>query len=93
MGTAIRSATGARKEAADVKRAKATAKKVTADLEKLNAELEKEVDALEDSFDAQSEELKEIHVKAKATDVHVPVVGLIWMPYRDSGDGRLEAAW
>jgi len=93
MGTAIRSATGARKEAADVARAKATAKKVTADLEKLSKELEKEVDALEDSFDAQSEELKEIQVKAKTTDVHVPVVGLVWMPYRDSGDGRLEAAW
>lgn len=93
MGTAIRSATGARKEAADVARAQATAKKVTADLEKLNAELEKEIDALEGSFDAQAEDLKEIQVKAKTTDVHVPVVGLVWMPYRDSGDGRLEAAW
>ncbi len=47
----------------------------------------------EDEDDSIDEELKEIHVKAKATDVHVPVVGLLWMPYRDSGDGRLEAAW
>ena len=93
MGTAIRSATGARKEAADVARAKETAKKVTADLKQLNIELQKEIDALDDSFDSQAEELKETQVKAKATDVHVPVVGLVWMPYRDKGDGRLEPAW
>lgn len=93
MGTAIRSATGARKEAADVARAKETAKKVTADLEKLNVELQKEIDTLDDAFDAQAEELTEVQVKAKTTDIHVPLVGLVWMPYRKSDDGRLEAAW
>jgi hypothetical protein len=93
MGTAIRSATGARKEAADVARAKQTAKKVMADLEKLNAGLQSDIDALDDAFDAQAEELNEIQIKAKTTDIHIPVVGLVWMPYRDSGDGRLEAAW
>lgn len=93
MGTAIRSATGARKEAADVARAKETAKKVTADLEKLNVALQKELDALDDAYDAQAEELTEVQVKAKTTDVHVPLVGLVWMPYRDSADGRLEVAW
>jgi hypothetical protein len=93
MGTAIRSATGARKEAADVARAKETAKKVTADLEKLSVALQSEIDALDDAFDAQAEELSEVQVKAKTTDVHVPLVGLVWMPYKDSGDGRLEAAW
>ena len=93
MGTAIRSATGARKEAADVARAKETAKKVTADLEKLGVALQSEIDALDDAFDAQAEELSEVQVKAKTTDVHVPLVGLVWMPYKDSGDGRLEAAW
>ncbi len=93
MGTAIRSATGAQKEAADVARAKQTAKKVAADLEQLNLDLEKEVETLDDAFDAQAEELTEIQVKAKTTDVHVPIVGLIWMPYRDTDDGRLEPAW
>jgi hypothetical protein len=93
MGTAIRSASGASKEAADVKRAQQTAAKVRQDLEALNEELEREVDALEDAYDAQDEELDEIEVKAKVADVHVPLVGLIWMPYRDSGDGRFEPAW
>jgi hypothetical protein len=93
MGTAIRSASGARKEAGDVARAKQTATKVRADLNALSVSLEKEIDALESAYDAQAEELAEVQVKAKATDVHVPIVGLIWMPYRESGDGRLEAAW
>ena len=93
MGTAIRSASGARKEAADVARAKQTAAKVLKDLEALNADLEREVDALEDSYDASVEELNEIEVRAKVSDIHVPLVGLVWMPYRDAGDGRLEPAW
>ena len=93
MGTAIRSASGASKEAADVKRAKETAAKVAADLQALNETLEQEVDALEDAYDAQTETLTEIEVKAKVADIHVPVTGLLWMPYRDAGDGRLTPAW
>ena len=93
MGTAIRSATGARKEAGDVARAKQSAARVQADLETLSAELEREVAALEGSYDAQAEELTEIEVKAKTTDIHVPFIGLVWMPYRKSGKGRLEPAW
>ena len=93
MGTAIRSASGASKEAADVKRARETAAKVEADLLALNKALEEEVDSLEDAYDAQAEALREIEIKAKVTDIHVPVIGLAWMPYRDSGDGRLKPAW
>jgi len=93
MGTAIRSASGARKEAGDVARAKETAKKVSGDLAALENELQKEVDALDDAFDAQAEELTEVEVKAKATDISVPLIGLLWMPYRDNGKGRLESAW
>jgi hypothetical protein len=93
MGTAIRSATGARKEAADVARARQSAKKVSADLEQLSTDLQSEIDALDDAFDAQAEELDQIEIKAKVSDVNVPIVGLVWMPYRDSGDGRLEPAW
>ncbi|MDH5345151.1 MAG: ATP-binding protein, partial [Gammaproteobacteria bacterium] len=93
MGTAIRSASGARKEAADVGRARQTVAKVQEDLEALNAELEREIDALDEAYDGQAEELTEIDVRAKAADVHVAFAGLAWMPYRDTGDGRLEPAW
>ena len=93
MGTAIRSASGARKEAADVKRAKQTAEKVRADLKTLSQALEQDINALDAAYDAQDEELREIEVKPKLTDIHVPVVALAWMPYQDAGDGRLVPAW
>ncbi len=93
VGSAIKTAGSARKEAADVARAKQTAEKVRADLEALNAELEKEVAALDTAFDAQAEELEELVVRAKATDVHVPMVALAWMPYAPDSKGRLRPAW
>ena len=93
MGTAIRSASGASKEAADVERAQQTAEKVKADMAALNAALEKEVEALDTSFDAQSEELQEIVVRAKSTDIHVALTGLVWLPYTADEKGRLRPAW
>ena len=94
MGTAIRNASGAHKEAADVTRAKETAARAGKELEALNLELEREVDALDDAYDAQDEPLEAVEIRARAADVHVPLVGLLWMPYRDeAGDGRLKPAW
>ena len=93
IGSAIKTAGGARKEAQDVERARETAAKVKADLAALEAQLESEVDALEASFDAQAEELKEVVVRAKATDVHLAVTALAWMPYSADDKGRLRPAW
>jgi hypothetical protein len=93
MGTAMRKAGSSRKEAGDVKRAKQTAVKVRADIKALNDRLATEIASLETAYDAQAEELTEIRVRPKATDIHVSLIGLVWMPYRDSGDGRLAAAW
>jgi hypothetical protein len=93
LGTAIKTASGARKEAGDVSRAKQTAEKVRSDLAALNDKLEAEIDALDTAFDAQSESLEELLVRAKTTDVHVHFVCLAWMPYRKTDDGRLAPAW
>ena len=93
MGTAIKSAGSARKEAADVERAKQTVAKVKADLEALNAELEEEVAALDTAFDAQAELLDEIVVRAKSTDINVALTGLVWLPYTTGEKGRLRPAW
>ncbi len=93
VGTAIKTAGSARKEAADVERAEQTAAKVKADIEALNKELEKEVGDLDTAFDAQSEELKEIVVRAKSTDIHVAITGLVWLPYARGEKGRLSPAW
>jgi hypothetical protein len=93
VGTAIKTATGARKEAADVARAKQTEKKVQADLKALSKQLQLEIGELDTAFDAQTEELDEIIVRAKAMDIHVPLLGLIWMPYAPDSKGRMRPAW
>lgn len=89
----MRKAGSSRKEAADVNRAKQTANKVRADITALNGKLATEIEALETAYDAQAEELTEIRVRPKVTDIHVSLIGLAWLPYRDRGDGKLEKAW
>jgi hypothetical protein len=93
IGSAIKTAGGASKEAADVDRARQTAEKVKADMAALNTALEKEVADLGTSFNALDEELKEIVVRAKSTDIHVSLTGLVWMPYTADDKGRLRPAW
>ena len=93
VGTAIRKAGTARKEAGDVARAQETAEKVRADLAALNEQLQAEIDALDTAYDAQTEELSETPIRPKTTDIHVRLIGLGWFPYQDSGDGRLRPAW
>ena len=93
VGSAIRRAGSARKQSADVDRARETLARAQEELEALNAELEREVDALEGSYDAHAEELSETVIRAKTTDIHVSLVALAWMPYLDTGDGRVKAAW
>ena len=93
IGTAIKSAGGARKEAADVKRARQTVAKVQADLAALSKALEQEIADLDSAFDAQAEELDELVIRAKSTDIRVPLLGLAWLPYTETADGRLKPAW
>ena len=73
--------------------ARQTAAKVRADIAALNTELEDEVAELDTAFDAQTEELDEVVVRAKSTDIHVAVTGLVWLPYTNDENGRLRPAW
>jgi hypothetical protein len=93
VGSAIKTAGSASKEAADVARAEQIAEKVRADIAALNRQLEKEIADLDTSFDAQTEELAEIVVRAKSTDIHVAITGLAWLPYTKGESGRLKPAW
>jgi hypothetical protein len=93
MGSAVRTAGSARKEAADVDRARQTAEKVRADIAALNKRLENEIVDLDTAFDAQSEPLDEIVVRAKNTDINVVITGLVWLPYTKGDSGRLRPAW
>ena len=52
-----------------------------------------EVDKLEDAYDAQFEELKTQEVRPRATDIHISRMGLGWLPFVKTADGRLVPAW
>lgn len=93
IGSAMKTAGGASKEAADVERAKQTAAKVKVDITALSKALEQEVEDLDTAFDAQNEELGEVAVRAKSTDIHVAVSGLVWLPYTVGEKGRLRPDW
>ncbi|MDH3480556.1 MAG: DUF87 domain-containing protein [Gammaproteobacteria bacterium] len=93
IGSAIKTAGGASKEAADVERAMQTAERVKAEIADLNAALEKEIAELDTAFDAQAEELDEVVVRAKSTDITVTLSGLVWLPYTADEKGRLRPAW
>ena len=70
-----------------------TAEKVKKEIAALNEALEQEVEELDTSFDAQDEELNEIVVRAKSTDITVSLTGLAWLPYTEGEKGRLKPAW
>jgi hypothetical protein len=93
IGSAIKTAGGASKEAADVGRAIQTAEKVKQEIAALNETLETEIAELDTSFDAQTEELDEIVVRAKSTDIHISLTGLVWLPYTADDKGRLRPVW
>ena len=93
VGSAIRKAGSARKEAGDVARAKETADRVREQLAELDAELAAEIEGLNTSYDAQTDELTEIPVRPKTTDIHISLIGLVWLPYVDIGRGRLKPAF
>ncbi len=93
IGTAIRTAGGVSRESADVERAGTDAAKIRADLEALNTELEQDIAALDTAYDAQADELEKIVLRAKSTDIAVPVFGLAWLPYARVAGNRLAPAW
>lgn len=93
VGTAVKTAGRMRKEAADVEHAKETATAVRQQIEELNTEFEQEVAKLQQNYDAQMEDLDEITIKPKSTDIHIHFVGLAWLPYSKDEKNRLRPAW
>ena len=93
MGTAMSKAGRARQQAQDVDRAREKLAAVEEKTRKLEAQFDTEVEKLEDAYDAQFEELRTQEIRPRASDIHVSRMGLGWLPYIQSVDGRLSAAW
>jgi hypothetical protein len=93
MGTAMKSASRMGKESMDVERARERAEAIQSQLEELEMRLQDDIAALEAGFDATQEELDEVRIYPKRTDMTIYLFGLVWMPYRKSADGRLNPDW
>ena len=93
FGTAVKSAGRMRKESMDVAQAQETADAVKQQLAELDQQLQSDIDNLEASYDPAAEELDEVMVKPKSTDITLEAFGLTWMPYRKGADGRLSPDW
>ncbi|MGD8301423.1 MAG: ATP-binding protein, partial [Desulfobacterales bacterium] len=93
FGTAVRSAGRMRKESMDVARAQETADAVKQQLAELDQQLQSDINGLEAIYDPAAEQLDEVMVKPKSTDITLEAFGLVWMPYRKGSDGRLSPDW
>jgi len=93
VGTAMRSASRMQKEKMDVARAQERSAAIETQLSELEARMQEDIEKLEFSFDPEFEELEEISVKPKNTDITLEVFGLAWVPYRKNADGRLGPDW
>ena len=93
FGSAVKSAGRMRKEKMDVARAQETAAAVKQDMAELDERLKADIENLEATFDPAAEELEEVLVKPKSTDITLDLFGLTWMPYRKDAGGRLTPDW
>ncbi|MGD2186693.1 MAG: DUF87 domain-containing protein [Desulfobacterales bacterium] len=93
FGSAMKSAGRMRKEKMDVARAQETAAAVKQDMAEMDERLKADIENLEATFDPATEELEEVLVKPKSTDITLDLFGLTWMPYRKDAGGRLSPDW
>ena len=93
VGSAMRSASRMQKETMDVTRAQERSAAIEAQLIDLEARMQADIEKIEFSFDPEFEELEEISVKPKSTDITLEVFGLAWVPYRKNAAGQLGPDW
>jgi hypothetical protein len=93
VGSAMRSASRMRKETMDVTRAQERSAAIEAQLSEMEVRMQADIEKIEFSFDPQFEELEEISVKPKSSDITLEVFGLAWVPYRQNAGGRLDPDW
>jgi hypothetical protein len=93
FGTAMRSASRIRKESKDVDRAKERMQATRLELEELDARLQEDIERIEVSFDPENEDIQEVLIKPKSTDMTQEFFGLVWLPYRRDARGQLARDW
>ena len=93
MGTAMKSASRLGKERMDVARAHERKGVIAQQLQELEARVQDEIAHIEASYDPALEELDEIMITPRSTDVTLRMFGLLWVPYRKDATGHLSPDW
>lgn len=93
VGTAMRSASRMRAEKMDVARAQEKAEAIRLQLSELKERLQEDIDRIEIAFDTEAEELEEIRIRPKRTNITLEIFGLAWIPFRKEGKARLSRDW
>ncbi|HEX5635174.1 MAG TPA: ATP-binding protein, partial [Gemmatimonadales bacterium] len=92
VGTTIRGMGRSQKAAGDVARAQATLAELEQKLATIEREVQDEVSRLESGADLEREALETVTVKPKFGTVHIHAVGLVWLPWTVTPEGR-SPAW
>ncbi|MDD4663517.1 MAG: DUF87 domain-containing protein [Caldisericia bacterium] len=91
--TTARNASRTMKETQDVNRAKETVEVMTQKLKELEVEMQKDMELISSKMDASTEQLENVSIKPKKTDITVHLAALCWAPYWKSPDGTLNQAF
>ncbi len=92
VGTAVRSASRARKESGDVARATEALDAIKAEYADLDAELAREMESIDLSLIPETAPLEALTIPAKQADVTVSEFALAWVPYVRDATGALARA-
>ncbi len=90
--TAVRKAGNVQKQSGDVQRASDTVDSIKAQLAELETELQADVASLESDWSAKAEQLEEVAVRPKASDITLQFCGIGWLPFLEDSMGNLRAA-
>ncbi|MGH1362765.1 MAG: helicase HerA domain-containing protein [Calditrichia bacterium] len=89
VSRAARSASSMSKEKRDIERAQQKLAQVEARIVEMEQIMEDELNALAEKFDPDLEELKEVSVRAKKSNILQRYYGILWLPYIHSEDGQI----
>lgn len=80
VASAARNVSRARKEKSDIHRAEADLDQFIADLAELERELKNSLEAIRNEFAGRDEELDDINISPRKSDIHFKVFSLVWVP-------------
>ncbi|RME07656.1 MAG: DUF87 domain-containing protein [Anaerolineae bacterium] len=91
--SAMRGITRTMDESQDIKQAEETVEAVKQQIADLETEFQAEVEKMEERIDPMSEELEQVIIKPRKSDLRVALVTLVWAPFFENAEGEREAAW